>query len=56
MEVSWLALIVGREKTIGLRVKQADEIEDLDAAFWQAPPGAGGRLGPGRARAGGSPV
>lgn len=36
--VTGLIVIVGLEKTIGLRVKEADEIAGLDAAYWQAPP------------------
>jgi Amt family ammonium transporter len=36
--VSGLVVIVGLEKTIGLRVSEDDEIRGLDAAYWGAPP------------------
>jgi Amt family ammonium transporter len=36
--VSGLLLIVGLEKTIGLRVTEDDEVRGLDATYWNAPP------------------
>lgn len=36
--VSGLIVIVGLEKTIGLRVSEADELRGLDETYWQAPP------------------
>ena len=36
--VSGLIVIVGLEKTIGLRVTEEQEIEGLDIAYWGAPP------------------
>lgn len=52
--VSGLIVIVGLEKTIGLRVSEQDEIRGLDDTYWKAPPspyadlpeqpGAGGAL------------
>jgi Amt family ammonium transporter len=36
--VSGLVVIIGLEKTIGLRVKESEEVEGLDDAYWAAPP------------------
>lgn len=36
--VTGLIVIVGLEKTIGLRVSEVDEILGLDEAYWQTPP------------------
>jgi Amt family ammonium transporter len=36
--VSGLVVIVGLEKTIGLRVKEEDEVAGLDQTYWLAPP------------------
>jgi Amt family ammonium transporter len=36
--VSGLIVIVGLEKTIGLRVKREDELQGLDDALWATPP------------------
>ena len=36
--VTGLIVIVGLEKTIGLRVTEADEVRGLDEAYWQTPP------------------
>jgi ammonia channel protein AmtB len=36
--VSGVIVIVGLEKTIGLRVKEEEEIVGLDQTYWQAPP------------------
>lgn len=36
--ISGLIVIVGLEKTIGLRVKEEQEIVGLDETYWQAPP------------------
>ena len=36
--ISGIILIVGLEKTIGLRVSEKAEIDGLDATYWQSPP------------------
>lgn len=36
--ISGLVLILGLEKTIGLRVSEEDEVRGLDETYWQTPP------------------